>query len=53
MMRRRSAIWPLVLGKAWLAYRLLFVWGGLLVGIYTIMMAMVGSRFQGGDLVSV
>jgi hypothetical protein len=35
-----------------LAYPLLFVWGGLSVGIYTVMMAGVGSRFQGGDLVS-
>ncbi|GFE70076.1 hypothetical protein CFPU101_26860 [Chroococcus sp. FPU101] len=36
-----------------IAYPLLFVWGGLFVGIYTIMMTVVGSKFQGGDLVSV
>lgn len=45
--------WPLVIGIPLLAYPLLFVWGGLFVGIYTVMMAVVGSRFRGGDLVSV
>ncbi len=48
-----ALVWPFVLDTAWLAYPLLFVWGGLFVGIYTIIMAVVGSRFQGGDLVSV
>ncbi len=45
--------WPYLLHTPFLAYPLLFIWGGLFVGIYTIMMAVVGSRFQGGDLVSV
>ena len=45
--------WPYVLGSPYVAYPLLFVWGGLFVGIYTVMMAHVGSRFQGGDLVTV
>lgn len=45
--------WPAVIGSPFLAYTLLFVWGGLFVGIYTVMMAQVGSRFQGGDLVSI
>ncbi|WP_235907712.1 MFS transporter [Siccirubricoccus phaeus] len=45
--------WPYVIGSPLLAYALLFVWGGLFVGIYTVMMALVGSRFQGGDLVSI
>ena len=48
-----ALLWPLVIGDAWLAYPLLFVWGGVFVGIYTVMMTLVGSRFQGGDLVSV
>ena len=48
-----ALVWPFVLHTPLLAYPLLFVWGGLFVGIYTIMMAVVGSRFQGGDLVSV
>jgi MFS family permease len=45
--------WPYVIGSPALAYALLFVWGGLFVGIYTVMMSLVGSRFHGGDLVSV
>ena len=48
-----ALVWPFVLSTPFLAYPLLFLWGGLFVGIYTIMMAVVGSRFQGGDLVSV
>jgi hypothetical protein len=28
-------------------------WGGVFVGIYTIMLTIVGSRFQGGDLVGI
>jgi len=48
-----ALLWPLVINVPILAYLLLFVWGGLFVGIYTVMMALVGSRFRGGDLVSV
>jgi MFS family permease len=32
-------------------YGLLFVWGGVFVGIYTIMLAVVGSRFSGSELI--
>ncbi|WP_315835258.1 MFS transporter [Bradyrhizobium prioriisuperbiae] len=48
-----ALVWPLVIDTPLLAYPLLFLWGGVFVGIYTVMMALVGSRFQGGDLVSV
>jgi MFS family permease/uncharacterized membrane protein HdeD (DUF308 family) len=48
-----ALVWPLAIGEPYLAYPLLFVWGGLFVGIYTVMMSLVGSRFRGGDLVSV
>ncbi len=48
-----ALIWPLVIDRPLLAYPLLFVWGGLFVGIYTVMMSLIGSRFRGGDLVSV
>jgi MFS family permease/uncharacterized membrane protein HdeD (DUF308 family) len=48
-----ALLWPLAIKVPVLAYMLLFVWGGLFVGIYTVMMALVGSRFRGGDLVSV
>lgn len=45
--------WPFVLGVPWLTYAVIFVWGGLFVGIYTVMLAMVGARFKGGELVGI
>lgn len=48
-----AAAWPFVLHEAFIAYPLLFVWGGAFVGIYTIMLTVVGSRFHGSDLVGV
>lgn len=48
-----ALLWPFVLRDTWLAFGLVFVWGGLFVGIYTVMLTLVGSRFKGGDLVGV
>ncbi|WP_430390299.1 MFS transporter [Dyella sp. 20L07] len=48
-----ALLWPFALREVWLAFGVVFVWGGLFVGIYTVMLAMVGSRFQGNDLVGV
>lgn len=48
-----ALLWPLVLGHEWLTYALLFVWGGVFVGIYTMMLAIVGSRFAGAELVGI
>jgi MFS family permease len=48
-----ALLWPLVLHDPWIAYPLLFVWGGVFAGIYTLMMAVVGSRFQGAELVGI
>jgi MFS family permease len=45
--------WPWLLHASWLAYAVVFVWGGLFVGIYTVMLTIVGSRFSGSDLVGV
>jgi len=45
--------WPAAITVPWLAYVLLFVWGGAFVGIYTLMVTIVGSRYRGGDLVAV
>ena len=36
-----------------LTYAVIFVWGGAFVGIYTVMLAMVGARFKGGELAGV
>jgi len=48
-----ALLWPLVLQDPWLAYPLIFVWGGAFVGIYTLMLTVVGSRFHGADLVGI
>lgn len=32
---------------------MLFLWGGIFVGIFTLMMTLVGSRFDGADLVGI
>ena len=45
--------WPFVLASAWATYVLLFLWGGAFVGVYTIMLTIVGSRFQGSELVGI
>jgi MFS family permease len=44
-------LWPLILGDRWLAYAVVFAWGGAFVGIYTLMLTIVGSRFAGAELV--
>lgn len=45
--------WPWALGSApWILYALLFVWGGVFVGVCTIMLTIVGSRFSGSTLVA-
>jgi MFS family permease len=48
-----ALVWPLALRNPLATYGLLFVWGGLFVGIYTIMLAIVGSRFCGSDLIGI
>lgn len=48
-----ALVWPLALKSEWLTYGLLFVWGGVFVGIYTIMLTVVGSRFQGAELIGI
>lgn len=48
-----ALVWPGALAHAWLAYPLLFIWGGAFVGIYTITIAVLGDRYEGGELVSV
>ncbi|HEX6210557.1 MAG TPA: MFS transporter, partial [Methylomirabilota bacterium] len=48
-----ALLWLLVLHDPWLAYPMLFLWGGVFVGIYTVMMALVGSRFQSADLIGI
>ncbi|MDR1490060.1 MAG: MFS transporter [Desulfovibrio sp.] len=48
-----AACWPLVLQSVLATYGVLFLWGGAFVGLYTIMLTIVGSRFQGGELIGI
>jgi hypothetical protein len=45
--------WPWMLGYRWIAYSLIFLWGGVFVGIYTVMLSIIGGRFSGTELVGV
>lgn len=48
-----ALVWPLALTSEFATYALLFLWGGAFVGVYTIMLAVVGSQFQGSDLIGI
>jgi MFS family permease len=45
--------WPFAIGVPWLGHALLFAWGGVFVGIYTLVVTIVGSRYSEGQLVQV
>lgn len=45
--------WPFVLAHPRWAFGIIFCWGGVFVGIYTVMLAMVGERFSGANLVGI
>ena len=45
--------WPSMLSIPWLAFGAIFLWGGVFVGIYTVMLTVVGSRWKGADLVGI
>ncbi|MCU5772759.1 MFS transporter [Erwiniaceae bacterium BAC15a-03b] len=45
-----ALIWPLALRELWLARTLLFLWGGVFVGIYTVIITLTGQRFRGAEL---
>lgn len=48
-----AALWPLAFAEPVVAYPLVFLWGGLFSGIYTLVLTIVGSRFRGSELVGV
>ncbi|WP_075181304.1 MFS transporter [Pantoea sp. 1.19] len=48
-----AVAWPLVLAHPVLAWSVLFLWGGVFVGIYTLIITLVGERFQGATLAGV
>lgn len=48
-----ALLWPWGIAHHGWAYGILFVWDGLFAALYMLSMSVVGSRFQGGDLVSI
>ncbi|WP_273908533.1 MFS transporter [Enterobacter bugandensis] len=46
-------IWPNILAYHMLSYAMLFLWGGIFVGIYTVAITWVGERFKGGQLAGI
>ena len=43
---------PAIFAQPWLAFAAIFVWGGVFVGIYTVMLVAVGSVGVVGTLVA-
>ncbi len=41
---------PLAIGAGWVLWPLLFVWGGTVVGLYTIGLTLLGQRFGAGEI---
>jgi MFS family permease len=48
-----ALLWPFLMPLGWVCYAALFIWGGVFVGIYTIMLTIVGTRYKGGELVGI
>ncbi|USR59053.1 MFS transporter [Lelliottia amnigena] len=46
-------VWPHILAFHQLSYVMLFIWGGIFVGIYTVAITWVGERFKGGQLAGI
>lgn len=46
-----AALLPFAIGSPVLLWPLLFIWGGLMIGLYTLGLAQLGERFQGAPLV--
>lgn len=44
---------PAMFELPWLAFGAVFVWGGVFVGIYTVMLVVIGNRFRGADLIGI
>uniref|UniRef100_A0A8H9YYZ9 MFS transporter n=1 Tax=Pseudomonas tritici TaxID=2745518 RepID=A0A8H9YYZ9_9PSED len=46
-------VWPHILAFHLLSYVMLFIWGGIFVGIYTVAITSVGERFKGAQLAGI
>ena len=48
-----ALIWPFSFDVPIITYTLLFIWGGLFVGIYTVTITWIGSQYSGNKLSSI
>lgn len=48
-----ALLWPLALPHPILAHAAIFLWGGTLMGIYGLIITVMGSRYQGSELVGI
>ncbi|MGH6861011.1 MAG: MFS transporter [Phyllobacterium sp.] len=48
-----ALLWPVAFSHPWLAYPLLFLWGGAFVGIYTTTIVMLGDAYKDGELLGI
>lgn len=48
-----ALIWPFSFDIPIVTYTLLFIWGGVFVGIYTVTIAWIGSQYSGNQLSSI
>lgn len=47
-----AAALPWLVGQSWVLWLVLFVWGGIAAGLYTIALVELGARYKGQTLVS-
>jgi MFS family permease len=45
-----AVLMPLTVGTPWMIFTVLFFWGGLAAGLYTVGLTQLGARFSGADL---
>ncbi|MEJ8573410.1 MFS transporter [Microbaculum marinum] len=45
-----AALLPFTIDTPWLIFSIIFVWGGISAGLYTIGLTQLGARFTGADL---
>lgn len=45
-----AAMLPFALGSPWAVFAIIFIWGGLSAGLYTVGLTQIGARFSGADL---
>ncbi|AYM09015.1 MFS transporter [Agrobacterium tumefaciens] len=48
-----ALVWPIAFSNPWLAYPLLYFWGGAFVGIYTTTIAMLGDAYKDNELLGI